>query len=141
MTEAPTLEPIVIEAIERYFDRLQGHGSAAEMIESVVTDDFETGFANGLLWRGSDGLAEFLDARSVLFDESHEVLQLIKVSRTDDQSIEAQTRLRLFLRRHEPGQRGAKNSLDRRGIPGCCDANQLRAHGEWRHKSWMALPN
>jgi hypothetical protein len=103
MAEPAPLEPIVIETIERYFDRLQGHVSAAEMIESVVTDDFETGFAGGFLWRGSDGLAEFLDARSVFFDESHEVLQLINVTRTDDHNIQAQTRLRFFLRRHEPG--------------------------------------
>jgi hypothetical protein len=103
MAEPATLEPIVIETIERYFDRLQGHVSAAEMIESVVTQDFETGFVGGFLWRGSDGLAEFLDARSVFFDESHEVLQLINVTRTDDHSVQAQTRLRFFLRRHEPG--------------------------------------
>jgi hypothetical protein len=39
----------------------------------------------------------------VFFDESHEVLQLINVIRADDHSLQAQTRLRFFLRCHEPG--------------------------------------
>jgi hypothetical protein len=92
-----------MDAIERYFDFLQAHASATEMIENVLTDDFETGFADGFRWRGADGLAEFLDARSMFFDESHDVLQLINVTRADEHSIQAQTRLRFFLRRHQQG--------------------------------------
>jgi hypothetical protein len=92
-----------MDAIERYFDLLQAHASAPEMIDKVLTDDFETGFADGLRWRGADGLVEFLDARSVFFDESHEVLQVIDVARSDENNIQAQTRLRFFLRSHRPG--------------------------------------
>jgi uncharacterized protein YndB with AHSA1/START domain len=92
-----------MDAIERYFDFLQAHASATEMIENVLTDDFETGFADGFRWRGADGLAEFLDARSMFFDESHDVLQLTNVTRADEHSIQAQTRLRFFLRRHQQG--------------------------------------
>jgi hypothetical protein len=103
-----TLEPIVIDTIERYFDLLQGHVSAQQMLENVLTDDFETGFADGFRWRGADGLAEFLDARSVFFDESHDVLQLINVTSPDAHTIQAQTRLRFFLRRHEPGAAKSK---------------------------------
>jgi hypothetical protein len=103
VSESATLEPIVIDAIERYFDFLQAHASATEMIENVLTDDFETGFADGFRWRGADGLAEFLDARSMFFDESHDVLQLTNVTRADEHSIQAQTRLRFFLRRHQQG--------------------------------------
>jgi hypothetical protein len=103
MTESKTVEPIVIDTIERYFDLLQGHVSSEEMLKDVLTDDFETGFVDGFHWRGPDGLAEFLDARSVFFDESHEVLQLIDVTRLDEENIEARTRLRFFLRRHESG--------------------------------------
>jgi hypothetical protein len=103
VSEPTTLEPIVIDTIERYFDRLQAHVSASQMIEHVVTEDFETGFTEGFHWRGPDGLAEFLDARSVFFDESHEVLQVMNVSRPGEGEIHAQTRLRFFLRRHEPG--------------------------------------
>jgi hypothetical protein len=36
------------------------------LLENVLTDDFETGFADGFRWRGADGLTEFLDARSVV---------------------------------------------------------------------------
>jgi hypothetical protein len=103
VSESATVEPIVIDTIERYFDLLQGHVTAHQMLDSVLTDDFETGFADGFRWRGPDGLTEFLDARSVFFDESHDVLQLINVTSPDEHTIQAQTRLRFFLRRHEPG--------------------------------------
>jgi len=53
------------------------------MLDNVLTSDFETGFADGFRWRGADGLAEFLESRSVFFDESHEVLQLMYVTRPD----------------------------------------------------------
>jgi len=39
----------------------------------------------------------------VFFDESHEILQLIDVARPDERTIQARTRLRFFLRRHELG--------------------------------------
>jgi hypothetical protein len=110
VSESATLEPIVIDAIERYFDFLQAHASATEMIENVLTDDFETGFADGFRWRGADGLAEFLDARSMFFDESHDVLQLINVTRADEHSIQAQTRLGFFLRRHQQGAATSEES-------------------------------
>jgi hypothetical protein len=42
----------VIDTIERYFDQLQAHVSAPQMIEYVVSEDFETGFADGFHWRG-----------------------------------------------------------------------------------------
>ena len=102
MTDFVTFEPIVMDTIERYFDLLQAHASAQQMIEHVLTSDFETGFANGYRWQGPDELAEFLQARSVFFDESHDVLQLIGVTKLDENTIQARTRLRFFLRRHEP---------------------------------------
>jgi hypothetical protein len=102
VTDFATFEPIVMDTIERYFDLLQAHASAEQMIEKVLTSDFETGFADGYRWRGPDELAEFLQARSVFFDESHEVLQVIDVTSPDGKAIEARTRLRFFLRRHEP---------------------------------------
>ena len=60
MSESAALEPIVIDTIERYFDLLQGHVSAQQMLEHILTDDFETGFVDGFRWRGADGLTEFL---------------------------------------------------------------------------------
>ena len=102
MTESTTVEPIVMDAIERYFALLQAHVPAQQMLDNVLTSDFETGFADGFRWRGADGLAEFLESRSVFFDESHEVLQLMYVTRPDESSSQAQTRLRFFLRRYQP---------------------------------------
>jgi hypothetical protein len=72
------------------------------MTAQVLTPDFETGFADGHRWRGPDGLADFLEARSMFFDESHEVLQLMNLTRPDPDTIRARTRLRFFLRRREP---------------------------------------
>ncbi|MHA6793855.1 hypothetical protein ACVGVM_10145 [Pseudonocardia bannensis] len=46
--------------------------------------------------------AAFLDARSVFFDESHELLQLIDTTCPGTGIITVRTRLRFFLRRHEP---------------------------------------
>src|SRR5215475_13524681 len=91
-----------MDTIERYFDLLQAHASAQQMIEHVATSDFETGFADGHRWQGPDELAEFLSARSAFFDESHEVLQLIDVAKLDGNTILTRPRLRFFLRRHEP---------------------------------------
>jgi hypothetical protein len=59
------------------------------MIEHVLTTDFETGFSNGYHWQGLDGLTDFLDTRSVFFDESHDVLQLMDVTSPDANTIEA----------------------------------------------------
>jgi hypothetical protein len=95
------LEPTVLDTIERYFDLLQAHAAAQQMLDQVLTPDFETGFADGHRWRGSSGLIEFLDDRSVFFDESHEILQVIDVARPDPDIIRARTRLRFFLRRRE----------------------------------------
>jgi hypothetical protein len=54
------------------------------------------------MWRGPDGLAAFLADRSVFFDESHEILQLMDIIQPAPETISARTRLRFFLRRHEP---------------------------------------
>lgn len=101
----------------------------------MVTDDFETGFTDGFHWRGPDGLAEFLDARSVFFDQSHEVLQVMNVSRPGEREIHAQTRAcGSSYSPTNPGPPRAKSPLGRRGTPGGCGANRLRAVGEWRLK-------
>jgi hypothetical protein len=59
------LEPRLIDTLEEYFALLQGHAPAEEMLDEILTEDFVTGFVDGHLWRGPDGLKEFLAARSV----------------------------------------------------------------------------
>jgi len=102
VTGTQILEPLVLTAIEDYFRLLQAHVPAQEMLAQVLTEDFETGFVGGFMWRGPDGLADFLGTRAVFFDESHEILQLMDVERTSDDGIRARTRLRFFLRRRDP---------------------------------------
>jgi hypothetical protein len=102
MTQPEILEPTVLDTIEHYFELLQAHAPAQEMSQRVLTADFETGFVGGYRWSGPDGLAAFLAERSVFFDESHEVLQLMDIAQPTPDTIQARTRLRFFLRRREP---------------------------------------
>src|SRR5215469_11238883 len=60
MTQPQLLESVLLNTIERYFELLQAHASAQEMMQHVLTKEFETGFVGGFLWRGPDGLADFL---------------------------------------------------------------------------------
>ena len=61
------------DTIEWYAHWLQAHDPPAWSNTWSPTTS-KTG-PDGFRWRGQDGLAEFLDVRSVFFDESHEVLQ------------------------------------------------------------------
>lgn len=103
MSDLPVLEPGVVTAIEDYFRSLQAHASAEQMLADVLTSDFQTGFVGGHMWTGEQGLRDFLSARSVFFDESHQLLQIFEVALEADGRVRARTRLRFFLRRLEPG--------------------------------------
>jgi hypothetical protein len=103
MTQGPVLEPRVVDTIERYFRLLQAHASAEAMLDEILTRDFRTGFVRGHMWDGPEGLAEFLAARSVFFDESHQLLQILAIGREADGRIRARTRLRFFLRSRDTG--------------------------------------
>lgn len=51
-------------ALETYFRILQSSPTGEEMLRTIVTDDFETGFRDGYRWRGPNGLRDFLAARA-----------------------------------------------------------------------------
>ncbi|MFF3328658.1 hypothetical protein ACFYWX_03700 [Streptomyces sp. NPDC002888] len=101
MSVPAALEPVLIDTIERYFTLLQAHAPPDEMYAGILTEDFETGFEGGHMWRGKAGLRDFLQARSVFFDESHEILQILDVRREGPEALTARTRLRFFLRGRE----------------------------------------
>ncbi|MER5968224.1 hypothetical protein ABT112_00500 [Streptomyces sp. NPDC002055] len=103
MTVSLAPEAVVLDTVERYFELLQAHASVREMYDAVLTGDFETGFAGGRMWEGESGLRDFLEARSVFFDESHEILQILGARESPRGSLHARTRLRFFLRGREPG--------------------------------------
>jgi len=67
----------VIDTIERYFDRLQAHVSAPQMIEHVVTEDFETGFCRRLPLARIEpvGFAQLNDNAAALFGAPTEGLR------------------------------------------------------------------
>src|SRR5215475_8322927 len=98
MREPPPLDEEILGALDAYLDQLQRHPSAAEMLATVVTDDFETGFVDGVRWVGPEGLAEFLSQREGFFDERHDVREIL--GRGEEGGVwTARTRLTFFLRR------------------------------------------
>jgi hypothetical protein len=89
-------------ALQAYFRVLQSNPSAEEMRRSVVTDDFETGFAAGHRWQGPNGLRDFLAARAGFVDEQHDVDEVLE--REDLPSGEVRIKARLkFSLRQPPG--------------------------------------
>ncbi|MGW6732833.1 hypothetical protein [Streptomyces sp. NPDC055013] len=96
------LAPVMMDTIERYFVALQAHASAEVMLDEVLTPDFRTGFVDGHVWEGGDGLRKFLRARSEFFDESHEIQQISDPDPLPGGRWGARTRLRFFLRRRQP---------------------------------------
>jgi hypothetical protein len=89
-------------ALQAYFRVLQSNPTAEEMRRSVVTDDFETGFAAGYKWQGPNGLRDFLAARAGFVDEQHDVDDVL--AREDLSSSEVRIKTRLsFSLRQPPG--------------------------------------
>lgn len=95
--------PLIWDAIERYFALLQAHASAERMRDEILTDDFRTGFVDGLIWQGEQGLRDFLQARAEFFDESHTVEQMSRPERLPSGHWRAHTRLGFFLRQRPRG--------------------------------------
>src|ERR671916_769502 len=48
------------ELLAEYLTLLQRHPPAEEMMEKILTEDFETGFEGGFSWKGIDGLRDSL---------------------------------------------------------------------------------
>jgi hypothetical protein len=87
--------------LAEYLTLLQRHPAADEMMSAILTDDFETGFVDGFVWRGLDGLGDFLSQREGFFDERHEVKDVLELDEPQAGEIHARTRLEFFLRRWE----------------------------------------
>jgi hypothetical protein len=85
-------------ALQAYFRVLQSGPTADAMRRSVVTDDFETGFANGYRWQGRDGLRDFLAARAGVVDEQHDVDAVLEREDLPSGDVRIKTRLRFSLR-------------------------------------------
>jgi hypothetical protein len=87
--------------LAEYLGLLQRHPAAEEMMSAVLTEDFETGFVDGKLWKGIDGLRDFLSQREGFFDESHQVKDVLELDQPSEEEVSARTRLEFFLRRWE----------------------------------------
>jgi SnoaL-like domain len=118
MAAVPISEDRLRDVLAEYLTILQRHPSAEEMMAAILTEDFETGFVGGHLWKGLDGLRDFLSQREGLFDEHHEVKDVLELEGSDDQA-EARTRLEFFLRGR--AQRSlAASSPGPPSTPGAC---------------------
>jgi hypothetical protein len=90
-------------ALQAYFRVLQSNPTAEEMRRSVVTDDFETGFAAGYKWQGPDGLRDFLAARAGFVDEQHDIDEVLERNDLPSGEVRIKTRLSFSLRQ-PPGE-------------------------------------
>jgi SnoaL-like domain len=132
MTAATLSDEELIGILQNYLRVLQEHPRAEEMMEAVLTDDFETGFIGGHVWRGLDGLRDFLAQRVGFFDEEHVIEELLRRSDEGDE-IEAHTRLHFFLRRWEAPSPHSEEFTGR-----CFHTWRVRAvDGEWRVAAQM----
>jgi hypothetical protein len=122
----------LVAVLQRYLTILQNHPSAEDMMGEVLTDDFETGFIGGHVWRGLDGLRDFLSQRDGFFDEEHRIEELLE--RSDEEGeIQAHTRLHFFLRRWE-----APSPVSEEFTGKCFHTWRVRAvDGEWRVAAQM----
>jgi hypothetical protein len=102
----------LVDVLQRYLTTLQGHPSAEEMISEILTEEFETGFVGGQVWKGLDGLRDFLGQRDGFFDEKHTIEELLDRD-TSNGDVEAHTRLRFFLRSWQAPHRSPRST---RGI-------------------------
>ena len=87
--------------LDDYLTLLQRHPSAEEMMDAILTEDFETGFEGGFMWRGLEGLRDFLSQRAGFFDERHRLEDVLALAEGTDGDVRARTRLEFFLRRWE----------------------------------------
>jgi hypothetical protein len=69
VSDAPLSEEQIRDTLAAYLGLLQRHVSAEEMMSKILTDAFETGFVGGHMWKGLDGLRDFLTQREGFFDE------------------------------------------------------------------------
>jgi hypothetical protein len=89
-------------ALQAYFRVLQSNPTAEEMRCTVVTDDFETGFADGYKWQGLNGLCDFLAARAGFLDEQHDIDEMLGREHLQSGEVRLKTRLK-FSMRQPPG--------------------------------------
>jgi SnoaL-like protein len=132
MTAGTPNDQQLLAILQDYLRALQEHPSAEEMMKRVVTADFETGFIGGQVWRGLDGLREFLSQREGFFDEEHVIEELLQRCDEGD-AIDAHTRLRFFLRRWEAPSPHSEEFTGR-----CLHTWRIHAvDGEWRVAAQM----
>jgi SnoaL-like domain len=120
-------EDQLLEVLGEYLRILQRHPPAEEMMDRILTEDFETGFVGGHLWTGIDGLRDFLSQREGFFDELHQIDEVLEMDADGDEAG-AHVRLHFFLRRWE-----SPSPVSEEFTGTCSHAWRVRrVGGEWR---------
>ena len=99
---AITDPPAVYAAIETFLTTIAQHPPAEVLIPQIVTEDFQTGLRGGDMWRGIDGLRDFLATRAEFFDERSELKAVLSMTPCPNGDVEVTTRLDFFMRRWTP---------------------------------------
>jgi hypothetical protein len=81
------------EVLGEYLTMLQRHPGAEELMAAVLTQDFETGFDGGFMWKGLEGLRDILSQRDGFFDEKHTLKDVLAMEEPADGEVSAHTRL------------------------------------------------
>ena len=99
---AITDPPVIYAAIESFLTTMAQHPPAEVLIQQILTEDFQTGLRGGDMWRGVDGLREFLETRAEFFDERSELKAVLSMMPCPNGDVEVTTRLDFFMRRWRP---------------------------------------
>ena len=94
--------PAIYSAIETYLTMMAQHATPETMMEQILTADFHTGLRGWDMWRGVDGLREFLSTRAEFFDERHDLKAVLSMTPCPNGEIEVTSRLDFFMRRWRP---------------------------------------
>jgi hypothetical protein len=137
VSDAPLSEEQIRATLAAYLGLLQRHVSAEVMMSKILTDDFETGFVGGHMWKGLDGLRDFLSQREGFFDERHEVKEVLEVAPRSDDEVEVKTRLEFSSGAGSHRRRRATSSPAGRFTPGSCADPPASPSRASRPSSWM----
>lgn len=68
-------------------------------MSQILTEDVVIGLRGGDMWRGFEGLREYLSVRAEFFDQRTELKAVLSLTMLSDLDLEITSRLDFFMRR------------------------------------------
>ncbi|QIV79983.1 hypothetical protein [Mycolicibacterium frederiksbergense] len=75
---------------------------AQDVMSQILTEDVVIGLRGGDMWRGFEGLREYLSVRAEFFDQRTELKAVLSLTMLSDLDLEITSRLDFFMRRWRP---------------------------------------